>query len=310
MQDPKETHMSHGMIRFIATLFLACLSLMAQGVEVVTYYHNDALGSPIIATDQEGRVVWRKSYEPYGQPIGPTAPDEPGYTGKFEEPDLGIQYFGARWYDPRIGRFLGIDPAGFDPQNPQSFNRYAYANNNPYGFVDPDGRAPTVPYGPLFDPGMAGGSYGMGYGRISRAQTPPRATVQGTAEAGGNRSTVPRSEVAKSTSNELTTFFPTNNGFLGSPTNATLQPGQIIDRFGGSEVSRFFSPAGTPAAMRAPPPGTQSQPLRTFEVLKPIDVQSGQVASAFNQVGLGTQFRSSQQLGELLEQGFFREIKK
>jgi hypothetical protein len=54
--------MSHGMMRFIATLFLACLSLMAQGVEEVIYYHNDALGSPIIATDQEGRVVWRKSY--------------------------------------------------------------------------------------------------------------------------------------------------------------------------------------------------------------------------------------------------------
>ncbi|MGH8478988.1 MAG: RHS domain-containing protein, partial [Gammaproteobacteria bacterium] len=50
--------MSHGMKRFIATLFLACLSLMAQGVEEVIYYHNDALGSPIIATDQEGRVVW------------------------------------------------------------------------------------------------------------------------------------------------------------------------------------------------------------------------------------------------------------
>lgn len=134
--------MSHGMIRFIATLFLACLSLMAQGVEEVIYYHNDALGSPIIATDQEGRVVWRKSYTPYGQPIGQTAPNEPGYTGKFEEPDLGIQNFGARWYDPRIGRFLATDPAGFDPQNPQSFNRYAYANNNPYKYVDPDGRVP------------------------------------------------------------------------------------------------------------------------------------------------------------------------
>jgi RHS repeat-associated protein len=131
--------MNHGMIRFIATLFLACLSLMAQGVEEVIYYHNDALGSPIIATDQEGRVVWRKSYAPYGQPIGQTASNEPGYTGKFEEPDLGIQNFGARWYDPRIGRFLAIDPAGFDPQNPQSFNRYAYANNNPYKYVDPDG---------------------------------------------------------------------------------------------------------------------------------------------------------------------------
>ncbi|MGQ0595513.1 MAG: RHS repeat domain-containing protein [Gammaproteobacteria bacterium] len=140
MPNRKEIQMNHGMMRFIATLFLACLSLMAQGVEVVTYYHNDALGSPIIATDQQGRVVWRKSYAPYGQPIGQTAPNEPGYTGKFEEPDLGIQNFGARWYDPRIGRFLAIDPAGFDPQNPQSFNRYAYGNNNPYKYVDPDGR--------------------------------------------------------------------------------------------------------------------------------------------------------------------------
>lgn len=134
--------MSHGMRRFIATLFLACLSLSAQGVEEVTYYHNDALGSPIIATDPEGRVVWRKSYAPHGQPIGQAAPNEPGYTGKFEEPDLGIQNFGARWYDPRIGRFLAIDPAGFDPQNPQSFNRYAYANNNPYRYVDPNGESP------------------------------------------------------------------------------------------------------------------------------------------------------------------------
>ena len=133
--------MPHGMMRSIVALLLALLSLQVQGVERVVHYHNDALGSPIAATDEQGRVVWRKSYAPYGQPIGPAAPNEPGYTGKFEEPDLGIQNFGARWYDPRIGRFLAIDPAGFDPQNPQSFNRYAYANNNPYKYVDPDGRA-------------------------------------------------------------------------------------------------------------------------------------------------------------------------
>ena len=90
--------MSHGMIRFIATLFLACLSLMAQGVEEVIYYQNDALGSPIIATDQEGRVVWRKSYAPYGQPIGQTVPNEPGYTGKFEEPELSLlRTRAAKW---------------------------------------------------------------------------------------------------------------------------------------------------------------------------------------------------------------------
>jgi hypothetical protein len=45
------------MTRLLATLLLSLLSLSAQGVEQVIYYHNDALGSPIIATDQEGRVV-------------------------------------------------------------------------------------------------------------------------------------------------------------------------------------------------------------------------------------------------------------
>jgi RHS repeat-associated protein len=54
----------------------------------------------------------------------------------------GLSYFGARWYDPALGRFMGVDPVGFSEANLHSFNRYAYANNNPYKFVDPDGRNP------------------------------------------------------------------------------------------------------------------------------------------------------------------------
>ncbi|WP_218943430.1 RHS repeat-associated core domain-containing protein, partial [Exilibacterium tricleocarpae] len=50
-------------------------------------------------------------------------------------------YMGARYYDPAIGRFMGIDAVGFQADNPVSFNRYAYANNNPYKYVDPDGNA-------------------------------------------------------------------------------------------------------------------------------------------------------------------------
>jgi uncharacterized protein RhaS with RHS repeats len=44
----------------------------------------------------------------------------------------------ARYYDPVIGRFYSNDPVGF--KGIHSFNRYAYANNNPYRYVDPDGR--------------------------------------------------------------------------------------------------------------------------------------------------------------------------
>lgn len=44
----------------------------------------------------------------------------------------------ARYYDPVIGRFYSNDPVGF--KNIHNFNRYAYANNNPYKYIDPDGR--------------------------------------------------------------------------------------------------------------------------------------------------------------------------
>lgn len=47
----------------------------------------------------------------------------------------------ARYYDSHAGRFMAVDPVGFDDTNLHSFNRYAYASNNPYRYVDPDGRA-------------------------------------------------------------------------------------------------------------------------------------------------------------------------
>jgi len=49
-------------------------------------------------------------------------------------------YLGQRYYDPETKRFIGIDPVDFNTGNLESFNRYTYANNNPYKFTDPDGR--------------------------------------------------------------------------------------------------------------------------------------------------------------------------
>ncbi len=49
-----------------------------------------------------------------------------------------------RYYDPVIGRFYSNDPVGFTASNPMMFNRYAYANNNPYKYTDPDGKAAVL----------------------------------------------------------------------------------------------------------------------------------------------------------------------
>lgn len=55
-----------------------------------------------------------------------------------------MTYAQARFYDPLIGRFLSTDPVYFSDDNPFTFNRYAYANNNPYKYKDPDGEDPIL----------------------------------------------------------------------------------------------------------------------------------------------------------------------
>jgi RHS repeat-associated protein len=123
----------------------------SQAVERVTYYHNDALGSPVAATGATGTLLWRESYAPYGKRLTKEAGSKHTvwYTGKPEEAAFGLSYFGARWYNPAIGRFMAMDPAGFDPDNIHSFGRYGYANDNPYRFIDPDGRDPYLVGRPL-----------------------------------------------------------------------------------------------------------------------------------------------------------------
>jgi len=116
-----------------------------SAAEKITYYHLDALGSPIAATDENGQLAWKEAYKPYGERIRKEdgGSNSTWYTGKQEDEDNGLTYFGARWYDPTVGRFMGVDPVGVQAENVHSFNRFAYANNNPYTFVDPDGRSPA-----------------------------------------------------------------------------------------------------------------------------------------------------------------------
>lgn len=126
-------------------LFVAVFS--AQAAETTIYYHTDLLGSPVASSNETGSVVWKETYKPYGERVinDPEAADNIlWYTGKPHDSSTGLSYYGARYYDPVIGRFMAIDPVGFQEGNPTSFNRYAYANNNPYKYVDPDGNLPIL----------------------------------------------------------------------------------------------------------------------------------------------------------------------
>nr|WP_310053859.1 RHS repeat-associated core domain-containing protein [Lysobacter niabensis] len=121
--------------------FLLLASTGWAQAQTVEYIHTDALGSPVAVTDANRVVLERSEYEPYGKVLTPASPqDGPGYTGHVLDAVTGMNYMQQRYYDPQIGRFLSVDPVTADGNTGGNFNRYWYANSNPYKFSDPDGR--------------------------------------------------------------------------------------------------------------------------------------------------------------------------
>lgn len=115
------------------------------GAQTVTYFHNDVSGTPMVATDANGNVVWKETYLPYGRQLlnqSGSSDNELWFAGRPYDSSTGLSYMGARYYAPILGRFSGVDPAGFNPDNILSFNLYAYGNDNPYRYVDRDGHSP------------------------------------------------------------------------------------------------------------------------------------------------------------------------
>jgi RHS repeat-associated protein len=87
------------------------------------------------------------------------------FTGQDRDDESGLDNFNARAFDPGAGRFTRLDPAGGDAKLPQTWNRYAYARNDPLGFNDPSGmtetRVRTTPLPDWVREGMifGGGAY-------------------------------------------------------------------------------------------------------------------------------------------------------
>jgi RHS repeat-associated protein len=105
------------------------------------FYHNDHLGGIHVITDQDGLRQQLVEYTPWGEVSRSegNADLTHGFTGQFLDPESGLMYYGGRYYDPALGRFINPDPFVPEPGNPQALNRYSYVINNPVNATDPSG---------------------------------------------------------------------------------------------------------------------------------------------------------------------------
>ena len=123
-----------------------------------SYYFGDHLGSTNVVTDAAGTIKERIEYDPYGSftrhdfgsAAGGTSPAYGGtsnpseaahhyFTSQRFDAETGLYFYNARYYDPKLRRFLTPDSLVPYPDAPQSFNRYSYVHNNPVNYTDPTG---------------------------------------------------------------------------------------------------------------------------------------------------------------------------
>lgn len=135
------------------------------------YYLLDHLGSTDFTMHSDGRPVEQMLYRPYGtelslgdsalglqflakakemQSILPKERTHHRFTGQYLDDDSGLYYYGSRYYDPLLGRFVSADPMYMeDPshcvESPLECNLYGYVRNNPMKFVDPTGTHIAAP---------------------------------------------------------------------------------------------------------------------------------------------------------------------
>src|ERR1700688_4749129 len=111
------------------------LSVLRTGS--ASYYSADALGSITSLSTSTGALANTYTYDAFGKLIASTGSltNPFQYTGRDYDPETGLRFYRARYYDPNVGRFLSEDPAGFGG----GINVYAYVKNDPADFTDPTG---------------------------------------------------------------------------------------------------------------------------------------------------------------------------
>jgi RHS repeat-associated protein len=104
---------------------------------IPSYLHHDQLGSTRLITSQTGAHAGSFTYSPYGTLTASTGTVTTplGYAGQYTDPQAGLVYLRARYYDPSTGQFLTRDPLEAQTRQP-----YSYAGDNPTNYTDPTGK--------------------------------------------------------------------------------------------------------------------------------------------------------------------------
>ncbi len=109
----------------------------------VSYLLQDRQHSTRVITDQAGAVNARYNYAPFGAPDPANQQDDTSqrWQGQRSEPDNGLLYLNARFYDPELGQFTTADSTIPAVYRPQSLNRYSFSENDPVNLWDPSGHS-------------------------------------------------------------------------------------------------------------------------------------------------------------------------
>jgi RHS repeat-associated protein len=111
------------------------MTMSVSSTDQLYFVSTDHLGSTRALVRDDGTVMARYDYNPWGELIRSEITEDITYqyTGQEKDKELGLLNFRARFYDAELGRFYGIDPQG------QFSSPYAGMGNNPVIYVDPDG---------------------------------------------------------------------------------------------------------------------------------------------------------------------------
>jgi len=122
-------------------IFAGDQRLASVTASTTSYFHADHLGSTRVVTNQDGVPIEKITYRPFGEALTDSAAgaSKHKFTGQEFDPEIGLYFYNARYYNPSLGRFVSGDTVVSSPFLSQTLNRYSYVGNNPINRIDPTG---------------------------------------------------------------------------------------------------------------------------------------------------------------------------